>query len=280
MDVFDRVQPYLLLHGGAGPSSFAGFGELLATHGRTRVIVPTHPGFDGTPRPSSLRSVRDLASWYTALLDERDMRDVTIIGNSVGGWIAAELALLGSPRVTGVILVNAVGVEVPSQPVTDVSGLQPAELRALSFHDPSRFAHLPGPAPANLTALFAYAGGTMTDPTLLDRLGKLDLPVRVIWGAADRIVTPSYGLALAAAIPGASFTVLSGAGHLPQVEAPASLVDEILRHPHQPLGVTLDRQADVLEAGVQEVAAVTVVGRYLGQHAVGEPVGGADDRGG
>ena len=225
---FDRVQPYLLLHGGAGPASVTGFGERLAARGHTRAIVPTHPGFDGTARPAALRTVRDLAGCYATLLDDLDVTDVTIIGNSVGGWIAAELALLGSPRVSGAILVDAVGVEVPGHPVTDVAGLQPAELRTLSFHDPSRFAGLPGPAPANLAALFAYAGRTMYDPTLLDRLGALDLPVQVIWGAADRIVSPSYGRALAEAIPGARFTVLPEAGHLPQVEAPEELLSLIL----------------------------------------------------
>jgi pimeloyl-ACP methyl ester carboxylesterase len=224
---FDHVQPFLVLHGGAGPASVAGFGELLATRKHTRVIVPTHPGFDGTSLVEGVRTVRDLAGLYATLLDDLGVTDVTVIGNSVGGWIAAELALLGSPRVSGAILVDAVGVEVSGQPVTDVAGLQPAQLRALSFHDPSRFAGLPGPAPANLATLFAYAGPTMSDPTLLDRLGKLDLPVHVIWGAADRIVTPSYGQALAAAIPGAHFTLLPEAGHLPQVEAPEQLLGAI-----------------------------------------------------
>jgi pimeloyl-ACP methyl ester carboxylesterase len=221
---FDRVQPFLLLHGGAGPASVAGFGELLASRKHTRVIVPTHPGFDGTPRPPALGSVRDLAVMYAGLLDDLDVTDVTVIGNSVGGWIAAELALLGTPRVRGAILIDAVGVEIPGHPVTDVAGLQPAELRALSFYDPARFAGLPGPAPANLAALFGYAGASMTDPTLLDRLGDLNLPVHVIWGAADRVVPPEYGRALAEAIPGAHFTVLPEAGHLPQVEAPEQLL--------------------------------------------------------
>jgi pimeloyl-ACP methyl ester carboxylesterase len=224
---FDHVQPFLMLHGGAGPASVAGFGELLATRKHTRVIVPTHPGFDGTSRPSSLQTVRDLAGFYATVLDDLGVTDVTVIGNSVGGWIAAELALLGSPRVSGAILIDAVGVEVPGHPVTDVAGVQPSELRALSFHDPARFAHLPGPAPANLATVFAYAGPTMSDPTLLERLGTLDLPVHVIWGEADRIVTPSYGRALAAAIPGAHFTLLPEAGHLPQVEAPEQLLGAI-----------------------------------------------------
>ena len=71
-----------------------------------------------------------------------------------------------------------------------------------------------------MAALAAYGGRSMTDPTLLARLGQLELPVQVIWGEADRIVTPDYGRAYAMA----SFTLLSGAGHLPQVEAPEDLL--------------------------------------------------------
>src|SRR5579864_8519465 len=61
--------PFLLLHGGAGPQSVAGFAEMLAATG-ARVIVPVHPGFGGTQRPEYLRSMRGLALTYTALLDE------------------------------------------------------------------------------------------------------------------------------------------------------------------------------------------------------------------
>src|SRR6202012_3338426 len=66
----DRVQPFLLLHGGAGPASVAAFGDLLAARKHARVIMPVHPGFDGTPRPEHLSSVRDLARLYDGLLDQ------------------------------------------------------------------------------------------------------------------------------------------------------------------------------------------------------------------
>jgi pimeloyl-ACP methyl ester carboxylesterase len=227
----DRVQPFLLLHGGAGPASVAGFGDLLAARKHARVIMPNHPGFDGTPRPDTLASIAGLARLYAVLLDRLDVWDVTVIGNSIGGWIAAELALLDSPRVSGAILIDAVGIDVEGHPVTDVSGLSQREIMALSFHNPGRFAPDPGtqgPTPemiqANMAALAAYGGRTMTDPALLGRLGQLDLPVQVIWGEADRIVTPDYGRAYAKAMPMASFTLMPGAGHLPQVEAPEELL--------------------------------------------------------
>src|ERR1700761_6329082 len=92
-------RPVLLLHGGAGPQSVTGFADLLAERGHVHVIAPTRPGFSGTPRPESLTTVRGLAELYAGLLDDLDLTDVTVIGNSVGGWITAELALLGSRRI-------------------------------------------------------------------------------------------------------------------------------------------------------------------------------------
>ncbi|MBM2623793.1 alpha/beta fold hydrolase [Actinoplanes sp. LDG1-06] len=195
------------------------FADLLAG----RAIVPTHPGFDGTPRPADLNSIRDLALFYNEMLEE----DTTVIGNSIGGWIAAEMASLGSPRLVRAVLVNAVGLDVPDHPVTDVRTLAPAELAALSFHDPALMAADPSRRGPDVAALAAYTGMRMTDPTLRDRLKTVSLPVRVVWGESDGIVSPAYGRAYADAIPGAEFTLLPRAGHLPQLEAPERLPSAI-----------------------------------------------------
>ena len=79
----------LVLHGGAGPRSVAGFAEAMSEHAYT--IVPTHPGFDGTPRPDATDSIADLATAYLDLLDELDLRHVVVVGSSFGGWVAAEM---------------------------------------------------------------------------------------------------------------------------------------------------------------------------------------------
>src|SRR5580700_10583036 len=109
-------RPVLLLHGGAGPISVAAFGQLLASSEPARVITPVHPGFDGTARPEQLASIPGLAAVYAQLLRELDLSDVCVIGNSIGGWIAAELALAESAapdrRVSSVVLVNAAGLKI------------------------------------------------------------------------------------------------------------------------------------------------------------------------
>jgi pimeloyl-ACP methyl ester carboxylesterase len=230
-------RPYLLLHGGAGPQSVAGFAQLLAEKGHGWVFTPTHPGFGGTPRPEELNSVAKLAILYNNLLEDLGLNDVTVIGNSVGGWIAAEMALLGSARISGVVLLDAVGIEVKGHPVADVAGLTPAEIQALSFHDPAPFRVDPATIPdaqkaimaANGATLAVYAGSPgMADSSLLDRLGGITIPTLVLWGESDQIVEPTYGQAYAAAIHGARFEVLPSTGHMPQMETPDLVMQKML----------------------------------------------------
>jgi pimeloyl-ACP methyl ester carboxylesterase/mannose-6-phosphate isomerase-like protein (cupin superfamily) len=222
----------LLLHGGAGPQSVTGFADRLAAEAGVRVITPVHPGFQGTLRPDGLSSVRDLAVLYSGLLTELDVADVTVIGNSIGGWIAAELGLLASPRLARVILVDAVGVEVPGQPVVDFFGLTLDQVAEHSYYNPARFRIDPSTMTpeqqaamaGNRAALLAYGGTAMTDPSLAARLSAIAVPTLVVWGVSDRIAGPTYGRALAAAIPGARFELLPETGHVPQIESPDRLL--------------------------------------------------------
>jgi len=229
-------QPFLVLHGGAGPQSVGAFAQLLGEKNRSWVLTPTHPGFGGTPRPEELDSIAGLAALYAGLLDDQGLEGVTVIGNSIGGWIAAEMALLSSPRISSIVLLDAVGIAVEGHPVADVSGLSVPEVQALSFHDPTPFRVDPATVPdaqkaivaANGAALAVYAGSAqMADPTLLSRLGSVTIPTLVLWGDSDQIVEPAYGQAYAAAIPGARFEVLPGTGHMPQMEAPDLVVQRI-----------------------------------------------------
>lgn len=229
--------PMLLLHGGAGPASVAPFADLLAERTGARVILPTHPGFGGTPRPATLATVRALAELYLGLLEALDLEGVTVVGNSLGGWIAAEIALRHPRRVRGLALVDAVGIEVPGHEVADIFALTPAQIAERSYADPSTavipdVAALPPAAQqialGNRESLKVYGGG-MTDPGLRARLGAIDVPTLVLWGEADRIADVDYGRAYAAAIPGARFVLLARTGHVPQVETPGALLDALHR---------------------------------------------------
>jgi len=176
----------------------------------------------------------DLAESYVALIEQLDLRDVTVIGNSIGGWIAAEMALLDSTRISRFILADATGIVVEGQPVTDIFQISLDQLAQLSYHNPTAFridpsamtdAQKAGMA-ANRQTLAVY-GGSMTDPTLLKRLSAVKTPTLVLWGDSDGIVTPTYGQAYAAAIPTAAFQLLPNTGHLPHLETPDQTLSAI-----------------------------------------------------
>ena len=160
---------------------------------------------------------------------------MTVVGNSIGGWIAAEMALLASPRVSGIILLNGVGIQVPDHPIADFFSLTMDQVTQLSYHDPDRFridpATLPPAAQAgmagNRATLAVYAGTAMSDPTLAGRLSVVETPTWVLWGDSDQIVDPDYGRAFAAAIPSARFQLLTDTGHMPQLETPDQLLQAI-----------------------------------------------------
>ena len=227
----DRGPAVLVLHGGGGPLTVARFVEAMSAH--SRVIAPIHPGFGGTPRPESLASIEQLADAYAALLERLQLTDVLVIGFSIGGWIANALALRAGPRLRGVVLVNGAGIVVDGEPCADVFALTPPQLSALSYHDPARFgidlatltdAQKAGMA-ANMKTLAVYGRARdMGDPALRARLADVQVPVLVVWGESDRVVTPAYGRAVAASFPHARFELLAECGHMPQIEQPARLL--------------------------------------------------------
>src|SRR2546427_3898515 len=130
-------RPILVLHGGGGPQTVSGLASALAT--RAHVLVPTHPGFAGEPRPQWFNSIDDLALTYLELLERLDLRDVMVVGLSIGGWIASELAVRDTTHLGSIVLVDAVGIQVDGHDIADVFPLTPDELSALSYHNPAAF---------------------------------------------------------------------------------------------------------------------------------------------
>jgi pimeloyl-ACP methyl ester carboxylesterase len=210
----------------------AGFADLLAERTHSRVLLPTHPGFGGTPKAKGLTGVTGLARAYVAMLDQLDLSDVTVIGNSFGGWLAAEIALQDSPRVSGDHRRHRHRHRGRGPPDDRRQRPVAAEIRSYSFHDPDKAPGAPGtggtgPSP-DVPTLIDYTGPAMSDPALAGRLGGIAIPVHVLWGESDRIADPDYGRAYAAAIPVSAFTLLPRTGHLPQVETPEELLGALL----------------------------------------------------
>jgi pimeloyl-ACP methyl ester carboxylesterase len=219
----------LVLHGGGGPQTVANLAGHLAE--RAHVLAPTLPGWNGTPRPPQLDRVTAYADKFLRYLEYRELTNIVVVGSSVGGWLAAEIALRDTAhRIAGLVVINGGGIAVPDHPITNITGLAPPDLAKLSFHDPAKFAAgAPPMTPeriammrANQATLAAIAGDPyMHDPTLLSRLSGIRVPTLVLWGASDGVFSVGYGRAYAAAIPGARFELIAEAGHLPHLEQPA-----------------------------------------------------------
>jgi pimeloyl-ACP methyl ester carboxylesterase len=230
--------PILVLHGAGGPAPDAPFLRGLAEHGR--VIAPTHPGFGRAVLPDWIDSVDDLAYIYLDLLDALDLRDVTVIGFSMGGWIAAEIATKSTARIARMILVDAVGIKISdrlTRDIADIFATDPAELRRLTFHDPNSAPDLSALSDEALEVVARNREASALylwepyghNPKLTRRLHRIDVPVLLLWGESDGIVTPAYGRAFAERIPGARFELISGAAHVPQLEQPAAFVASVAR---------------------------------------------------
>lgn len=229
-------RPLLLLHGGAGPLSVASLAEALAAEGGIRVLTPTHPGFEGTARPAALDTVAGLAKVYEALLERLGLIDVVVAGNSLGGWVTAQLALGGSAaRLAGIVVINAVGIEVEGHPIAETADVAPDQLLALAYHDPAPFRVDPAALPeerkaaiaANRAAVQLYGGASMFDPQLRGRLSAITTPALFVWGESDGIADLEYGRAFARAVPGALFESIPEAGHFPHIEQPAMTLKAI-----------------------------------------------------
>src|SRR3974377_727351 len=120
-DLIERGQgrPVLFLHAENGIESTAAAIEELAKG--ARVIAPTHPGFGRSDVPNGMRSVDDLSYFYLDLLDQLDLRDVTLVGVAFGAWIAAEIAVKSTARLSRLIMANAVGIKIGDRETRDIA---------------------------------------------------------------------------------------------------------------------------------------------------------------
>ena len=215
-------RPILWLHGEEGLDPKTPFLDLLAGHGR--VIAPSHPGF----------------GHYLDLLAERDARDAVVMGASLGGWIAAELAVKCTARLARLVLVAPLGVKFgdrETRDIPDIWALHPDEVLALQYADPARAAVdytalsedrvTVIARDREATALYAWEP-YFHDPKLRQRLHRIDVPTLLLWGAQDRLVgADPYGTAYCAAIPGARLETIVGAGHFPHLEQPEAFVERV-----------------------------------------------------
>jgi pimeloyl-ACP methyl ester carboxylesterase len=233
----DGAGPALLfLHGAGGAGRWLPFQERLAE--RFSVYFPSHPGHGGSPAAEWIEHISDLAFHYLDLLDQLELERVHLVGASFGGWIAAEMATMASPRLASLVLIDPVGIRVDGWIYPFLFGMDIPEIVATVFHNPMAALALAPPDQSIDTLALEYRQGAalarvawnpyLYDPLLRRRLARIAAPTLLCWGAHDRLapLTPC-GETWAKAIPGARLRVFDDSGHVPHVEEADAVADAV-----------------------------------------------------
>jgi pimeloyl-ACP methyl ester carboxylesterase len=227
--------PLLVLHGTEGSLGWRHYIQSLAEH--FTVYLPSHPGFDGSERPTWLNSIFDLVCFYTWFLETQGLEGTRVIGWSLGGWLAAEMAATTRHAFSKMLLVDAAGIRPHQGEIIDLFILSPAQIRDLTFHDPQQvpeYAQLypsdPSPAEREQAVQNREMAVRLTwkpymhDPRLPALLARVTAPTRIVWGRQDKIIPVECGTLHHQAIPGSELVVIEQCGHAPHLEKPDEFV--------------------------------------------------------
>jgi pimeloyl-ACP methyl ester carboxylesterase len=228
-------EPVLYLHGAGATNAWLPFHARLAA--RCRLLAPDLLGFGASDRPDWLDDVQDYAVHYLDLLDALGLARVHLVGLSLGGWIAAELAAWASHRLKSLTLVDAAGLYLPDHEVPDLFTLSYEQTIRLLFEDQSVAERvLAMPDSPELAAQRLKGQVTLArvgwnpylyGPKLMQRLHRIAAPTLVLWGERDRLFPLALGEAWAASIAGARLDVVPACGHVPPVEQPARTAEVV-----------------------------------------------------
>ena len=222
----------LYLHGANGAPGVRPFMEMLAQS--YDVLVPEHPGFGGSDEPEWLDTIHDLAYFYLDFLEKLDLRDVHLVGSSLGGWLALEIAVRDRSRLSALTAVGPLGIYVPGVKRGDMFLWSPEEKVRNLFYDQKladRMLAVPmSPEQAELEVKNLHAVARlaweprMYDPHLAKWLHRIKLPTQIIWGHHDKVLPPAYAKEFQKLIPGARVDIVRQCGHLPHTEKPEEFV--------------------------------------------------------
>jgi pimeloyl-ACP methyl ester carboxylesterase len=229
-----KGEPLLFLHGASGAPVIMPFMEKLAQ--RFDVLVPQHPGWGRSDEPAWLENIHDVAYFYLDFLKHLDLSNVTVVGSSMGGWIAMEMAVRDTARMKSLVLVSPAGVAAPGVQPADIFLMAPEELIRNLFVDEKLVqARLSAPVDVDeslknrhTTARLAWEP-RLHDPFLPKWLHRIDVPVKIIWGKQDRILPVGILGELKRLMPGAKTLVLENCGHLPHAEKVDEFVDFVCK---------------------------------------------------
>ncbi|MFV0383039.1 alpha/beta fold hydrolase [Paracoccus sp. (in: a-proteobacteria)] len=230
-----RGKPVLFLHGAA---TLEGFGFASGLADRFRIYCPSHPGMGHSGDAPHISGMADLIVHYLNLLDAMALPEKPhLMGFSMGGWMATELAAVAREAFDRVVLIAPAGLNDPAHPATDLAGVAPQDLPGYLADDVAvalRF------FPDGSDAAFAERFGAdraregqavgrlcapfgMGHPNLRRMIARITNPALVVWGSRDRLLPASQLPVWVAALPDGRALSVEGAGHLVLQERPQIL---------------------------------------------------------
>jgi pimeloyl-ACP methyl ester carboxylesterase len=229
-----RGEPLLFLHGANGAPVVLPFMEKLAQ--RFDVLIPEHPGYGKSDEPEWLENIHDIAYFYLDFLKQLNLKNVTVVGSSMGGWIAMEMAVRDTSRLKSLVLSSPAGIAAPGVRAADIFLMAPEEMvRNLFVDQKLAEARLAQPEDIDIslknrhtTARLAWEP-RLHDPYLPKWLHRIDVPVKILWGRQDRILPVAFVDVYRKLLPKAEISILENCGHLPHAEKPDEFVEIICR---------------------------------------------------
>jgi len=231
--------PVLVLHGAGGNRGWTRWLGLAAE--RFTVWAPTHPGFGQSGDAEWMESIDDLARFYLWFIEAAGLGRPHLLGQSMGGWTAAEMASMSPGSIERLVLVAPVGLKPAAGEILDIFYHSPAELRELTVHDPTTvpewdelFGRPPTRAELDIAERNREMAARLTwkpymhNPRLGRFLGRVTNPTLIVWGRQDRIVPLECGEQYRRLLPNATLSVLERCGHLPPIEQPEAFARLVL----------------------------------------------------
>lgn len=219
----------LVFFAGAGGVTWDPFLDALSQS--FHVLAPRLPGTGNSTGDDDILDIHDLVYYLLDFLDGVGYGTGMLVGHSLGGMIAAELAAVQPERFKKVVLIAPTGLWNDNYPNEDffLYRSMPEEMAALAFHDPTA---LPRPAPptdpeavkqamvnqAKLMTVAAKYLWPIPDRGLKKRAHRISAPTLLLWGKSDRIAPPQYAQDFQALLPRTTLRMFDRSGHMPQVE--------------------------------------------------------------
>ena len=200
------------------------------------VYAPTHPGFGTSERPEWLETIPDLARFYLWMLQDIGIERVHLMGGFMGGWVAAEMAVMCPQILKSLTLIGTAGVRPEEGEIADIFLLGEEGTLELAIGDPSPITEVVETEERNtrirgreMTTRLCWKP-YMHSPSLIHLLPRVEVPTLVLWGERDRIIPVSAGKRISTTMPNARLEVIAGAGHLPHIEKPREVIPLLQRH--------------------------------------------------